>query len=176
MRGTVRWVFCALIAAMLALTAGCQQAPRDVGPSSASFSRDGSPVGDEIGQALVSVTDADQTLDVRLSTLGPNPAGSPLSCDHNPVPDGARFVPVYVNVTPHDPKHGAKDTSLKISIQSDGVVRPLLLVTKYDVYQPVCQAEPEVKVSHLDAGRGAELGCQGRRRLPLLPGGSGDRA
>ena len=152
MRGTGRWVLCVLIVAALASATGCQQAPSDTASSTASFSRDGSPVGDEIGQALVSVTDADQTLDVRISILGPNPADSPLSCDHNAAPYGARFVPVYVNVTPHDPKHGAKDTSLKITIQSDGVARPLLLVTKYDAYQAVCQAQPEVKVSGLDAG------------------------
>lgn len=173
MRGTVRGVLGALIAAVMLLAAACQQAPSDVGPSSAAFSQDGSPLGDELGQALVSVTDAGQTLDVRVSTLRPNPAGSPLSCDHNAVPDGARLVPVYVNVTPHDPKHGAKDTSLTIAIRSDGAVRPLLLVTRYDAYQPVCQARPVVKVSDLDAQeqqvfRGVAVVSTGRDRAATV--------
>ena len=152
MRGTLRWVFTALASVALVAIAGCQQVPSDPDGSSASFSRDGSPVGDDIDQILLSVADADQTLDVRMSTLGPNPAGSPLSCDHNSAPAGTRLVPVYVNVTSHDSKHGAKDTSLRIAIRSGAVDRPLLLVTRYESYQALCPAQPVVKVAGLGAG------------------------
>jgi hypothetical protein len=132
--------------------AGCQQAPSDVGAANTETVQDGSPDGADLGDALVTVPDLDQPIDVRLWTLGPNPAGSPLSCDHNPTPSGTRLVPIYVNVTSDDPKHGAKDTSLKIAVRSGGVDRPLLLVTNYETYQSVCPEQPTVKVTGLDAG------------------------
>jgi hypothetical protein len=152
MRGTLRLAFMVLACVMLVAAAGCQRAPSGPSSSGATFSRDGSPVGEDIDQVLLSVADADQSLDVRVSTLGPNPAGSPLSCDHTSPPPGTRMVPVYVNVASHDPKHGAKDSSLRIAIRSGTVDRPLLLVTRYDVYQAVCPAQPVVKVNHLGAG------------------------
>ena len=151
MRGILRWVFTVLASMALLATAGCQQAPSEPS-SSATLSQDGSPVGNDIDQVLLSVADADQTMDVRVSTLGPNPAGSPLSCDHNSPPPGTRMVPVYLNVTSHDPKHGAKDTSLRIAIRSGATDRPLLLVTRYETYQAVCPAQPVVKLNDLGAG------------------------
>ncbi|HET6815677.1 MAG TPA: hypothetical protein VFH66_00415 [Mycobacteriales bacterium] len=147
------------------------------------FSSIGDPVGDQLGQVLFTVADGAGKVDVRLETLGPNPPGSPVSCDKSPHTAGTRLVPLYVNGTSHDPKSGVADIGVKITVVSSGVSGPLLVTTTGGSYVATCDPAPVVRLDGMKAGiqhviRGVAVVKDGARQATVVltaPDGSAQR-